>query len=187
MNQFPPSPWVYHYTLGQFWVVQRAVAIGKNRNFNYFIWTPLGRRVNIYINFCLQVHSKVSAAWYCSHYLPPVSTTTVANLPPVLLIPVAICHRCQQHKRKFCAGVVDTGGKFAASVLDTGGNFASGRKFASGVVDTGGAPCLANISENYRINSKWRQCYFQALLGRWFMKKTWSKKPRDTVPLSRAL
>ncbi len=28
-----------------------------------------------YINFCLQVHCKVSAAWYCCHYLPPVSTT----------------------------------------------------------------------------------------------------------------
>jgi hypothetical protein len=28
----------------------------------------------MYINFCLQVRFKVSAAWYCSHYLPPVST-----------------------------------------------------------------------------------------------------------------
>jgi hypothetical protein len=31
------------------------------KSFNYFVWTPLGIRVNIYINFCLQVHSKVSA------------------------------------------------------------------------------------------------------------------------------
>jgi hypothetical protein len=65
---------------------------------------------------------KFTAAWYCSHYLPPVSTA-LAKL-------VA----------KFAAGVVDTGGKFAAGVVDTGG------KFATGVVHTCGAPWLANIS-----------------------------------------
>jgi hypothetical protein len=37
--------------------------------------------------------------------LQPVSLTPVANLPPVLLIPAAICHRCQ-----FATGVVDNGG-----------------------------------------------------------------------------
>jgi hypothetical protein len=31
------------------------------KNFNNFIWSPLGRG-NIYINFCLQVHFQVSAA-----------------------------------------------------------------------------------------------------------------------------
>jgi hypothetical protein len=38
--------------------------------------------------------------------------------------------------------------KFAASVVDTGG------KFATGVVDTGGQPLAANISANFRKNSK---------------------------------
>ncbi len=38
----------------------------------------------------------------------------VANLPPVSLIPVAIC-------RWQFAGVIDTGGKFATGVVDTGG------------------------------------------------------------------
>ncbi len=47
------------------------------------------------------------------------------------------------------------------------------RQFATGVVDTGGAHWLANISAN-----------FQGLGRRWFMKKTWSKKSRDTVPLN---
>ncbi len=85
----------------------------NQKNFNSFVWTPLGSRVNIHINFCLQVHFKVSAAWYCPHYLPQVSTTLaklvakfvtgvidtggnlpqvslspVVNLPPVSLIPV---------------------------------------------------------------------------------------------------
>jgi hypothetical protein len=40
-----------------------------------------------------------------------------------------------------------TGGKFATGV-DTGG------KIAAGVVDTGGQPLAANISANFRKNSK---------------------------------
>jgi hypothetical protein len=70
----------------------------------------------------------------------------------------------------FATGVVGTGGKFAAGVVDIGGNlppasltpvakFAAGvadtgGKFATSVVDTGGAPLLANISTNFRKNSK---------------------------------
>ncbi len=80
--------------------------IFNQKNFNNFVGTPLDSRVKIYINFCLQVHFKVSAAWYCSHCLPPVSTTSVANFPLVA---------------KFAAGVVDIGGKFAAGINDTGG------------------------------------------------------------------
>ncbi len=74
----------------------------------------------------------------------------------------------------FANGVVDTGGKFAAGIVDPGGIFLPpvsttlakmmekfaagvvdvGGKFATGVVDTGGAPCLVNISENFRKNLK---------------------------------
>ncbi len=36
--------------------------IFNQKNFNNFIWSPLGSRENIYINFCLQVHFQVSAA-----------------------------------------------------------------------------------------------------------------------------
>ncbi len=69
--------------------------------------------------------------------MPPVLLTPVANLPPVSLIPVAICHR-----------VVDTGGKFAAGIVDTVANLPPVSTalakmlplFATGVVDTGGAP-----------------------------------------------
>jgi hypothetical protein len=76
----------------------------------------------------------------------------VANLPPVSTTPVRLV-------AKFAAGVVDTGGKFATSVVDTSGNFAAGvvdtgGKFATGVVDTGGQPLAANISANFRKNSK---------------------------------
>jgi hypothetical protein len=34
----------------------------KQKNFNNFVWTPFGSRVNIYKNFCLQDQFKVSAA-----------------------------------------------------------------------------------------------------------------------------
>jgi hypothetical protein len=36
--------------------------IFKLKNFNYFVWTPLGSRFNIYINFCLQLQFKMTAA-----------------------------------------------------------------------------------------------------------------------------
>ncbi len=67
--------------------------------------------------------------------------------------------------------------KFATGVADTG------RKIATGVVDTGGAPWLANISANLRKNSKRSKWNTLGLGGNWFMKKTRSKKSRDTVPL----
>ncbi len=71
---------VHHRCQRHQWQMEK---IFKQKNLYSFVWAPLGSRVNIYINFCLQVHFKVSAAWYCSHYLPPVLTTPVANLPPV--------------------------------------------------------------------------------------------------------
>ncbi len=83
------------------WQIEKIL---NQKNFNNFVWSPLGSRGNIYINFCLQVHFQVSAAWYCSNYLPTVSTTQGELVA------------------KFAAGVVDTGGKFAAGVVDTSGN-----------------------------------------------------------------
>ncbi len=38
--------------------------IFNQKNFNNLVGTPLDSRVNIYINFCLQIHFKVSSAWY---------------------------------------------------------------------------------------------------------------------------
>jgi hypothetical protein len=60
---------------------------------------------------------------------------------------------------KFAAGVVDTGGKFATGVVDSGG------RIATGVVDTSGQPLAANISENFRKNSKRPKWYSQGLGG----------------------
>ncbi len=135
MNQFPPSTWVYHN--GHFVFFQNFAKIfaaqgvppvsltlmangkksWKQKNFYNFVWIPLGNRVNIYINFCLQVHFKVSVQpdivpiichwchqhkWNWWQNLPPVLLIPMANLPPVLLIPAAILPpvslRCRWHR-----------------------------------------------------------------------------------------
>ncbi len=140
---------VHHRCRWHRWQMKK---IFTQKNFNNFVATPLDSRVNIYMNFCLQLHLEVSAAWYflplfaigvndtggkfaagvvdTGGKLPPVSLTTLANLPPVSLILGKLV-------AKFAAGVVDTGDKFA-----------------TGVVDTGGAPWLANYSANFWKNSK---------------------------------
>ncbi len=88
--------------------------IFNQKNFNNFVGTPFDSRLNIYINFCLQVHFEVSAAWYCSHCLPPVSKTPVANFPPASLTLVAnlppVSTTLVKLVAKFAAGVVDTCG-----------------------------------------------------------------------------
>jgi hypothetical protein len=49
---------------------------------------------------------------------------------------------------RIIAGVVDTGDKFFAGVIDTA------EQFIAGVVDTGDKYSFANISANFRKNSK---------------------------------
>ncbi len=198
MNQFPPSPRVFHWDRFEFFQKFAEIfpaqglppvaneTIFNQKNFNNFVWSPLGSRGNIYINFCLQVHFQVSAAWYCSHYLPPVS-----------LIPVAIfhrrrwnrwkicsryrwhrwqiCHRCQQHKGNWWQNLSPV------SLIPVA-NLPPVSLIPASICHR--CHWLANISANFRKKSKWSQCYYQGLGGRWFMKKTWSKKSRDTVPLS---
>ncbi len=126
INQFPPRPWVYHKSrfkvVWQFTEIFSAqgsppvsltpVANEKIFSQKNLVGTPLNSRVNMYINFCLQVHLRYlqPAAWYCS-LVCHRSWTPVAifnfnstkgnwwqNFPPVLLIPVAICHRCRWYR-----------------------------------------------------------------------------------------
>ncbi len=89
---------VHHQCRWHRWQMEK---IFKLKNFIYFVWTLLGSRFNIYVNFCLKVQFKMTAAWYCTHYLPPVSTT-LAKLV-----------------EKFATGIVDTGGKFATGINNT--------------------------------------------------------------------
>ncbi len=61
-------------------------------------------------------------------------------------------------KSRCTTGLNDTGGKFATGVNDTGGKFATFVNYTSGkfprVKDTDGASWAANISANFRKNSK---------------------------------
>ncbi len=94
--------------------------ISNQKNFNYFLWTALGCRVNIYISVFFKFILSCQQFDNCVYCLPPASLTPVSTTPGKMV-------------EDFAASVVDTGGNFAAGVVDTGG------KFATGVVDTGGA------------------------------------------------
>ncbi len=132
LNQFPPSIWLYHFfrKFAEIFAAQglprcqqhrwQMEKTFKKKNFNNFVWTPLGSRVNIYINFCLRF--------------------TLRCLKPDIV--AIICHRCQRHRRQICrrcrwyrwhfaTSVVDTGCKFAAGIVDTGGKFTTGINNAS--------------------------------------------------------
>jgi hypothetical protein len=72
--------------------------IFNHKNYIFCVWTPLGSRVNIYINFCLQVHFKVSSALR----LFPLFATGVVDTGS-----------------KFAAGIVDTSGILATAINNT--------------------------------------------------------------------
>jgi hypothetical protein len=74
---------------------------------------------------------------FASQGAPPVSTTTVAQLPLVSMTPAA------NFSTIFTSVVDDIGGKFAISVKDAGGG---GRQIATGINDTGGK--FATVNDN---------------------------------------
>jgi hypothetical protein len=92
------------------------VANGKNlqsENFFMILLDTLGSRVNIFIIF-LKFILSCQQFDNCSHCLPPVLLTPMANLLPVSLTPMAnllpVSTRLAKLGEKFAAGVVDTGG-----------------------------------------------------------------------------
>ncbi len=122
MDQFPQSPCLYHEGCFKFfentrrysqlkvhhrcrWHRWQIKKIFNQKSFHYFFWTPLSSRVSI----DKQVNFKLSAVWYCSHCLPPVSLTPVANLLPVLAIPVAICYWPHWHRWQICCRFCTSG------------------------------------------------------------------------------
>jgi hypothetical protein len=67
MNQFPQAA-EYPITLFQsFWKIHQEIEqlqvlmekIFNQKSFTYFVWSPMGYTVNIWLNFFLQVHFKV--------------------------------------------------------------------------------------------------------------------------------
>ncbi len=75
--------------------------IFNQRSFNHFFRHLKVAEWTYRTIFFPQVYFKVSAFWFCSHYLLPVSLTG-ANFLLVLSIPVANCHRCCWHWLQIC-------------------------------------------------------------------------------------
>jgi hypothetical protein len=67
-----------------------------------FVWTPCGSRVNLQTHFCLQVRFKVSAAWYCSHYLPHQCLGHQWQVCAYNWHRWQICCRCRWFRGQFC-------------------------------------------------------------------------------------
>ncbi len=100
MNQFPPSPKVFHLNCFEFF----AKIHGDIRESSQGA-PPVS--TTLVANLPAVSTTPVAK-------LPPVSMTPVANLPPVSATPAA-------NFSAIFASVVDTGGKFATGVVDTGG------------------------------------------------------------------
>ncbi len=125
-----------------------------------------------------------------------MSTIPAANLPPVSTTPVANCHRYQRHRRQIMGTIsgcrhlkLNLKAKSYIHVYSTTqrcpnkiNKIFQFEHFCH--LPPGGAPWAANISANFRKNSKRPYWYTQGLGGNWFMKKTRSRKSRDTVPLT---
>ncbi len=124
--------------------------------------------------------------------------TTGIKFPPwhrrQILPPVPYCHRCQRYLRQICHRYQQRWWQLATSINDTSdkceqlsdcwqlkmnlkknsylnANFSCWRflPFATGVNYTGGAPLAANISANFRKNSKLPFWCYQGFGGNWSM------------------
>ncbi len=125
----------YHYILITLQLAQRS-------------WTDLKYRIlngQCHEIFCFWFFSWIS--------FPPA--------PSIPFRPFRIFSKIRPDIRKSrcTTGINDTGGKFATGVNDAGDKVAAdindtGGKFATGVVDTGGKTWAANVSANFRKNSK---------------------------------
>jgi hypothetical protein len=66
--------------------------IFKQKNFNNFVWAPLGSRVNIYKIFAFKFTLRCLQPDTGGKFAAGV-VDTGGNLPPALLTPAAICRR----------------------------------------------------------------------------------------------
>jgi hypothetical protein len=95
MNQFPPSPRVFHLDRFEFF---RKFADIYQRHRQQICHRCERHRWQIFPPFSLALLIPVAN-------LPPVSTISAANLPPVSTTPVANCHRYQRHRWQIMATI----------------------------------------------------------------------------------
>ncbi len=100
------------WTTGVRWHRWQMEKIFNQKNFNYLVWTPLGRRVNIYINFCLQVHLRdsVTRFFVSGFFLESVSPKPL--ITPLGPFRIFLKIRRDIRSSRFATGVYDTGGKW---------------------------------------------------------------------------
>ncbi len=136
-------------------------------------------------------------------YPQPDINLIMANLPPVSLIPVAICHWCRWHRRPICCRYRWHRWQICHRYQQHYWNWWQNLPPVS-LIPVANLPpvslipaILSPVSICHRC--RWYQwstfsCEYlrefskkiwNGLGGNWFMKKTGSKKSRDTVPLSR--
>ncbi len=147
---------VHHRCCWHWWQMEK---IFNQKSFNYFVWTSLVSRVNLWISFSFEFTLR------CQYDIVPI-----------------LCHQVVDINSKFATGIADTEGKFPIGIINTSGTGGkichrchwyqwqvstsvvdTGGRFVTGVVDTSRAPWLANISANFRKNLKWLLHYFQWL------------------------
>ncbi len=138
--------------------------------------------------------------------LPLVSTIPAANFPPVSMMPVANCHRYHRHRRQIChrchwhrwqimgtiSGCwhlkVNLKAKIYLYVSSTTQRWPNKIIKIFLIEDFFHLPpWAANISANFRKNSKRSYWNTLGLGGNWFLKRTRNKKSRDNVPLRKGL
>ncbi len=83
---------VHHRCRWHWWKMKKNF---NQKSFYYFFGIPLYSRINIKINLFLQVHFKMPAVWYFSHYLLPVLLTGINNTSGT---DGKICHRCRWYR-----------------------------------------------------------------------------------------
>jgi hypothetical protein len=120
---------------------------------------------------------------FSSQGAPPVSTTSVANLPLVSTTLVAICHRHKRHWRQICHRWQIMG--TISGCLDLKVNLKAKMYLE---INSTSQRCPNKIMKTFMIEdlrefSKNLSWYTQGLGGNWFMKKTRSRKSRDIVTL----
>jgi hypothetical protein len=145
--------------------------IFNQKIFNNFVWTPLGSRVNIYINICLQVHFKVSAL--CSLILIPLFATGVNNTV------WQICRQCPWNRWQFATGVNNTSGtgtKICRQCRWYRWKICRRCRWHRWCALT--CEYLRELSKKFVMTLM----LFSGAWGKVIHEKTWSKKSRDAVP-----
>ncbi len=133
MDQFPPSPWLYHKGCLKYF--RKFAEILAAQSTPPVSLTPVANGKNLQSKIFIISLGHLWVVELAYRYM--FSFKFILSCQQSDIVPV-VCNRCRLHRWQFAAGVVVTGGKFAAGILDTSGKFATGINNTS---ETGGKIC----------------------------------------------